>query len=309
MRAVIQRSLGGPEVLEIAEVDVPRPASGQVLVRVEATGFCPADWKVRAGHVRWFGDPPFTLGHEFSGVVVERGADVRRFTAGDEVFGWTTPPHGSHAQYVAVPETSVAAKPPTVDHAHTAALPIAGLTALGALVDIAQIHAGQRVLVHGAAGGVGHLAVQIAKAHGAHVIATARTAKHPYLRDLGVDELVDYTRTDFASLRNVDVVLDTVSNDYGPRSLATLAPGGILVDVVGVGVDRTPVKEQAAAAGLRFAELSLEPTPDSLARLAELADRGTLSATVLETLPLTEAARAHELSESGRVLGKLVLVP
>lgn len=139
--------------MEVAETARPCPASGEILIQVKATGFCPADWKVRAGHVRWFGDPPFTLGHEFSGVVAECGDDVSQFVVGDEVFGWATPPHGSHAEYVAVPGTSVAAKPAAVDHVQAAALPIAGLTALHALAKIAQVRAGQRVRIHGAAGG------------------------------------------------------------------------------------------------------------------------------------------------------------
>ncbi|MBT2383989.1 NADP-dependent oxidoreductase [Streptomyces sp. ISL-11] len=309
MRTITQQSIGGPEVLEVAETDRPRPSSGEVLVRVRATGVNPADWKVRSGHVRWFGEPPFVLGHEFSGVVAGVGPEVTAFRAGDEVFGWVTPPHGSYADYVLVPQTSLAAKPANIDHVHAAALPIAGLTAYQALVDIAQVRPGQRVLVHGAAGGVGHLAVQVAKARGAHVIGTARAAKHDFLRQLGADELIDYTTTDFANTRHVDVVLDTISNDYGPRSLRTLNPGGILIDVVGVGIDRTAVKERAEASGLRFVEYYLEPTPADLAGLAGLVARGDLRPAVQETLPLTEAAKAHELSETGRVRGKIVLVP
>ncbi len=309
MRVISQRSLGGPEVLEVMEADRPSPGPGEVLVRVRATGVNPADWKVRSGHVQWFGAPPFVLGHEFSGEVAEAGAGVSAFHSGDEVFGWVTPPHGSNADCVVVPETSVAAKPAVIDHVHAAALPIAGLTAWQALVTIGQVSPGQRVLVHGAAGGVGHLAVQIAKSRGAYVIGTARAGKHEFLRTLGADELIDYTVTDFADTRNVDVVLDTVSNDYGPRSLATLKPGGVLVDVVGVGIDRTAVKKQAEAAGTRFVEFYLEPTPADLTGLADLVRQGGLRPVIQETLPLTEAAKAHELSETGRVRGKIVLVP
>ncbi|MFD9564118.1 NADP-dependent oxidoreductase [Streptomyces sp. NPDC059994] len=309
MRVIKQLSFGGPEVLEVAEADRPSPAPGEVLVRVHATGINPADWKVRAGHVQWFGEPPFVLGHEFSGVVDEIGEGGSGFRPGDEVFGWVTPPRGSHADYVLVPETSIAAKPTTLDHVHAAALGIAGLTAYQTLVNIAQVQPGQRVLVHAAAGGVGHFAVQIAKARGAYVIGTARTAKHAFLRELGADELIDYTTADFTSLRDVDVVIDTISKEYGPRSLRTLKRGGILIDVVGVGVDRTAVTEQAQANGVRFLEYYLEPTPADLAGFADLIDRAGIRPSVAETLPLTEAARAHELSESGRVRGKLVLVP
>jgi NADPH:quinone reductase-like Zn-dependent oxidoreductase len=309
MRAISQRSLGGPEVLEVVEVDRPTPGSGEVLVQVRAAGVNPADHKVRSGYVRLFGEPPFSVGHEFSGVVIEVGAETGGFRPGDEVFGWAAPPHGSHADYVVVPETSVAAKPSSIDHVHAAALPISGLTAWQALVTAAQVQAGQRVLVHAAAGGVGHFGVQVAKAFDAYVIGTARTANHEFLRGLGADELIDYTMTDFASTRNLDVVLDTISGEYGPRSLATLKPGGVLVDVVGIGIDRTAVTEQAKASGLRFVEFNLQPTQADLAHLAELVDRGSLRPFVQEVIPLTEAARAHELSENGRVRGKIVLVP
>ncbi|MCF3100509.1 NADP-dependent oxidoreductase [Streptomyces roseoverticillatus] len=309
MRVITQHSLGGPEVLEVAEADRPVPGPGEVLVQVRATAVNPADWKVRSGHVRWFGEPPFVLGHEFSGVVAEVGGSGGRLRPGDDVFGWATMPHGSNADYVLVPETAVVAKPAAIDHVHAAALPIAGLTGWQALVNIAQVRAGQRVLIHGAAGGVGHLAVQIAKARGAHVTGTARAVNHEFLRGLGVDELIDYTVTDFTTVRKVDVVLDTISYDYGPRSLRTLTPGGILIDVVGVGVDRTAVKAQAEAAGLRFVEFYLEPTQADLAGLAGLVSDGSLRPYIQETLPLTDMAKAHELSESGRVRGKIVLVP
>jgi NADPH:quinone reductase-like Zn-dependent oxidoreductase len=306
---ISQRSLGGPEVLEVVDTDRPDPGPGEVLVQVRAAGVNPADRKVRSGYVRLFGDPPFTLGHEFSGVVTEVGAEVGGFRSGDEVFGWVTPPHGAYADYVVVPATSLAIKPTSIDHVHAAALPIAGLTAWQALVKVGQVRAGQRVLVHGAAGGVGHLAVQIAKARGAHVIGTARAAKHDFVRELGADELIDHTTEDFTRTRNVDLVLDTVSGEVGLRSLATLYPGGALIDVVGIGFDRTAVKERAAAGGLRFVEHNLEPAPGDLAALAEVVDRDGLRPFVTETLPLTDAAKAHELTESGQVRGKVVLVP
>ncbi|MBF6046507.1 zinc-binding dehydrogenase [Streptomyces sp. NRRL B-1677] len=309
MRVITQRSLGGPEVLEVAEAGRPVPGSGEILVRVRATAVNPADWKVRSGHVRWFGDPPFVLGHDFSGVVAEAGGSGGRVRPGDEVFGWAAMPNGANADYVLVPEDAVTAKPAAIDHVHAAALPIAGLTAWQTLVNIAQVRPGQRVLVHGAAGGVGHLAVQVAKARGAHVIGTSRAVNHEFLRGLGADELIDYTATDFTTVRKVNVVIDTISYDYGPRSLTTLAPGGILIDVVGVGVDRTAVKAQAEAAGLRFVEYYLEPTRADLEGLAGLVEQGSLRPVVQEVLPLSDAAKAHELSETGRVRGKVVLVP
>ncbi|GAA2159358.1 zinc-binding dehydrogenase [Actinomadura napierensis] len=170
------------------------------------------------------------------------------------------------------------------------------------LVQVAGVGKGQRVLVHAAAGGVGHLAVQIAKARGAHVIGTARAAKHAFLRELGADELVDYTRDDFAEVvRDVDVVLDPIAGDYGPRSLRTLKDGGILIDVRGTGPDRTEVRARAEELGLRFVQFGF--TPSGLAEIA----RSGVRAVVDEVLPLWEAAKAHELSETGRMTGKIVL--
>ncbi|MFI9720669.1 NADP-dependent oxidoreductase [Streptomyces sp. NPDC052396] len=310
MRAVSQRAYGGPEVLEVVRLDRPVPRPGEVLVKVLAAGVNPADWKLRSGLVRKFGAPPFVLGLDFCGVVTEPGDDSGPFRPGDVVYGCGFPPRGTYAEYTIAPVTALAAKPSGLDAAHAAALPVAGLTAWQSLVEAAAIRAGQRVLIHAAAGGVGHLAVQIAKSRGAYVIGTARAEKHSFLRELGADELLDYTATDFAAvLRDIDVVLDPISGDYGPRSLRTLAPGGILVDVRGTGPDRTAVRADAERRGLRFAEFGFTPSGADLRRLGELADQGGLRVLVDRTLPLDEAAEAHRLSESNRLKGKLVLVP
>ncbi|MGW7265032.1 NADP-dependent oxidoreductase [Streptomyces sp. NPDC054842] len=308
-RVITQRTIGGSDVLELAETPLPSPGPGEVLVRVRAAGMNPADWKVRIGKVDFFGPPPFVLGHEYSGTVEAVGEGATRFSVGEDVYGWTLPPHGSHADHVVVPEDRIAPKPRTLDHVGAAALPISGFTAYQALVTLSDVQPGGRVLIHGAAGGVGHLGVQIAKARGAYVIGTARAAKHDHLRGLGADELIDYTVQDFGALRGIDVVLDTVSNDYGPRSLPTLEPGGVLVDVVGVGVDRTEVTARAAELGIRFVEFSLEPTPAVLTAFAAFVDTHGVRPTVSETFPLTECAKAHDLSQTGRVQGKIVLVP
>ena len=184
--------------------------------------------------MRRFGDPPFTLGLDLSGVVAATGAQVTALRPGDEVYGVSFPPRGAYAEYVAVPAGALALKPPSIDHIHAAALPVAALTAWQPLMRAAALTAGQRVLIHAAAGGIGHLAVQIAKARGAHVTGTARMAKHEFLRTLGADEVIDYTTVDFsAAVRDIDVVLDPIGGDYGPRSLDTLRPGGTLIDVRG----------------------------------------------------------------------------
>jgi NADPH:quinone reductase-like Zn-dependent oxidoreductase len=308
MRMISQRRVGGPEVLEFVRADRPRPAAGEVLVRVRAAGVNPADWKVRSGAVVRFGPPPFTLGLDLSGTVEAVGAGVDRFRVGDEVFGCTFPPRGAYAEYVVAAQDALAHRPAGLDPVRAAALPVAALTAWQPLVWVADVTAGQRVLVHAAAGGIGHLAVQIARSRGAYVIGTARAANHPALRALGADELVDYTATDFATaVRDVDVVLDPISGDYGPRSLRTLVPGGLLVDVRGTGPDRTAVREQAAAAGLRFVEFGFSPSGADLECVGRLVEAGGLEVVVDRVLPLAEAARAHELSETGHVHGKIVL--
>ncbi|MFB4300736.1 NADP-dependent oxidoreductase [Actinomadura sp. NTSP31] len=304
MRAVSQRTWGGPEVLEVVEVRRPEAGPGEVLVRVTAAGVNPADWKIRSGAVRKGAEPPLTLGLDVAGVVEAVGDGVVGFRVGDGVFGSTFPPNGAYAEFVAVPHERLALVPVGLDFVQAAALPTAALTAWQPLVRVAGVGEGQRVLVHAAAGGVGHLAVQIAKARGAHVIGTARAVKHAFLRELGADELVDYTRDDFAEVvRDVDVVLDPIAGDYGPRSLRTLKPGGLLIDVRGTGPDRTEVRALAEERGLRFVQFGFMP---SGADLAEIAASG-VRAVVDEVLPLEDAAKAHALSETGRVAGKIVL--
>jgi NADPH:quinone reductase-like Zn-dependent oxidoreductase len=298
MRAITQQAYGGPEVLELVELPRPVPAADQTLVEIHAAGVNPADWKIRSGLVRRYGDPPLTPGLDLSGTT----------DAGQEVYGVAFPPGGSYAEYAAVAVNALAAKPRSLDHLHAAALPTAALTAWQPLVGIAEVGPGDRVLIHAAAGGVGHLAVQIAKSRGAYVIGTARPAKHDFLRELGADELIDYTSTDFvAAARDVDVVLDPISADYGPRSLDVLRPGGVLLDVRGTGPDRTAVQAKAAARGLRYVRFGFQPSTADLAAIAALVDDGLLRVAVEQVFPLEHAAKAHELSETGRVAGKVVL--
>ena len=260
MRAVSQDVFGDPYVLHTVEVPKPSPLPSEVLVRVHATGVNPVDAMVRSGAFPMLGQPPFILGWDVSGVVEEVVPGVTRFDVGDEVYGMPFFPRAGngYAEYVAVPSRQLARKPATLDHEHAAALPLAGLTAWQALVDTAGVRPGDRVLIHAGGGGVGHLAVQIAKARGAHVIATASAAKHDFVRGLGADEVVDYRTVDFTrAIRDMDVVLDTVGGPVGRQSIDVLRPGGLLVTVV----DRTDTELRAAtiAAGRRFAGLTVEP--------------------------------------------------
>ncbi|WP_116245289.1 NADP-dependent oxidoreductase [Nocardiopsis sp. FIRDI 009] len=307
MRIVQQRELGGPEVLEIAKVPVPDLGATRILVRVHAAGVNPVDWKLRQ-HGYWL-TPPFAQGFDVSGVVVAVSQGSSRFSVGDEVYGMPNYPDrpDAYADYVAAPARRFARKPGGLDHVHASALPLAALTAWQALVDTAGVEDGQRVLVHAAAGGVGHLAVQIAKARGAHVIGTASAAKHGMLRELGADELVDYTAVDFAeAVRDVDVVLDAIGGDYLERSLRVLRPGGVYVGVSNP-LDEEMIVERATAVGVRGATVCVEPDHTQLEEITALVESGRLRPVVSETFPLEDVAKAHEHSQSGRTTGKVVL--
>ncbi|PBC59640.1 NADPH:quinone reductase [Streptomyces sp. Tue6028] len=308
MRAISQDVLGGPDVLKEVRVERPEPRANEVLVRVHAAGVNPTDWKHRATG-GFLGEPPFVLGWDVSGVVEATGIGVALFKPGDEVFGMLSYPwgHGSHAEYVTAPAHTFAHKPAGVDHVQAGALPLVSLTAWQALVETADVRPGQRVLIHAAAGGVGHVAVQVAKARGAYVIGTASAGKHDFVRGLGADELIDYRDTDFAeAVRDVDVVLDTVGGDYVQRSLRTLRKGGILVTILPRGSKELPA--QAEKAGVRATEMLVDADHAGMKAIAELVEAGTLRASVAETFPLADAAKAHALGDTGRTAGKLVLV-
>ncbi|MFF4896494.1 NADP-dependent oxidoreductase [Streptomyces sp. NPDC001068] len=308
MRAVGQDVLGGPEVLKVIELPRPRPRPNEVLVRVRAAGLNPTDWKHRENG-GFLGEPPFVLGWDVSGTVEETGIGVAAFAPGDEVFGMVSYPfgHGTHAEYAVVPARALVPKPAGIDHVQAGALPLVSLTAWQALVENADLRPGQRVLIHAAAGGVGHVAVQIAKARGAYVIGTASAAKHDFLRGIGVDEPVDYRSADVtATVRDVDVVLDTVGGDTSVTSLATLRPGGILVSILPVG--SAELYEEADRLGVRAVRMLVDADRAGMRAVADLVEEGKLRATVAGTFPLAEAAKAHEVGGTGRTTGKLVLV-
>ncbi|MFD9484940.1 NADP-dependent oxidoreductase [Streptomyces sp. NPDC059991] len=306
MRAIGQDGFGGPDVLKVIEVDRPEPGPAEVLVRVHAAGVNPTDsWHRASGGLA---GAVVRLGWDLSGVVEAVGAGVTVFAPGDEVFGLPRHPlpAGTYAEYVTSPARHLVRKPAALTHVQAAALPLAALTAWQALVEVAGVRPGQRVLIHAAAGGVGHLAVQIAKARGAHVIGTARSAKHDFLRGLGADELLDYTEADFeTALEPVDVVLDAVGGEYGPRSLRTLRPGGVLVSLASPA--EAYLAEQARPLGLRAAFMIVEADRTGMREIAALAEAGLLRPRIDSVLPLEQAAKAHELGDSRRTTGKIVL--
>ena len=307
MRAAIQHSLGGADVLEVTDLPRPEPRTNEILVRVHAASLNPTDWKHRANG-GFLGDPPFVLGWDLSGVVEAVGIGVARFRPGDEVIGMLPYPygHGSHAEYVAAPARVFAKKPSSLDHVRAAALPLVSLTAWQALIENANLQPGQRVLVHAAAGGVGHIAVQIAKATGAYVIGTASAPKHDFLRSLGVDEAIDYGTQDFTEVaQNMDVVLDTIGHDTSTRSLRTLRPGGTVVSILPIGSD--DFYRRSEQLGVRAVRMLVDSSHADLASITDLAETGQLRAMIAETFPLDKIADAHRLGETGRTTGKIVI--
>jgi NADPH:quinone reductase-like Zn-dependent oxidoreductase len=307
VRAITQRALGGPEVLELTDLPQPEPAPTEVRVRVAAAGVNPVDWKVRM-RGGFLGDPPFTVGWDVAGRVEKLGPGVTRFAVGDRVFGMPRFPKEAacYAEFVTSPSRQLARVPEGLSDVEAGATPLAALTAWQALVETADVQPGQRVLVLGAAGGVGHLAVQIAKARGAYVIGTARSAKHRFIAELGADEAIDYTSQPVEeAVGDVDVVLDLVGDESTALTLGTLRDGGLYIAVPSAA--SLEVLRELAGNRLRVTGILVEPDRAGLEAIAGLAEAGELRPHVSATFPLEEAARAHEAGETGRTQGKLVL--
>lgn len=306
MRAVVVDQWGGPEKLVEREVERPEPGLNEVLVRVHAAGVNPVDWKTRASGalVEWGAVP--VVGWDVSGTVEAVGPGVGSSRPGDEVFGMPLFPRqaGGYAEYVVAPARHFAPKPASLTHVEAAALPLAALTAWQALVDTADVRPGERVLVHAAAGGVGHFAVQIAKARGAYVIGTASAAKHDLVRELGADEVIDYRAVRFEdAVSDVDVVLDGLGGETAERSLKVLRAGGRLVTLPGP--DDVPAVRDGDE--VRAVWVLVEPDHLGLREIAALVEQGALRPVVDTVLPLSQAAKAHEIGEQGRTTGKIVL--
>ena len=306
MKAVCIYSYGGPGVLVYEDAPRPHPGDGEVLVRVHAAGINPVDWKIREGHLKEMlhHTLPLVLGWDVSGVVEALGSGLTRLKVGDEVFSRPDISRdGAYAEFIVIKESEVALKPKSIDHIHAAALPLAGLTAWQSLFDAGGLAAGQRVLIHAAAGGVGTIAVQLAKWKGAHVIGTASARNHDFLRQLGVDQVIDYQTEHFEeAAQPVDVVFDTMGGDIQERSWKVLKRGGILISIVS-----PPAAESAAAHGVRQAFVFAQPNATQLTEIAKLAEADKLKAIVETVLPLSEATRGQEMSERGHTRGKIVL--
>ena len=304
MRAIRQDALGGPEVLYLGETEKPTPSIGQVLVQVHAASVNPADVMNRQTGI-FGGQPPFTLGWDVSGVVAEVGPGVTVLRPGDEVVGLLPFPRGAgaYAEYALAPTRALVRKPESLSHVEAAALPLAGLTAWQALVETAGVGAGSRVVITGAAGGVGHLAVQIAHARGAHVIAVAAAAQEEFLRGLGADDVVDYQTTDFTTaVSDADVVFDVIGGDYPQRAVGIVKPGGMVVTTLPQSL--AAAVPAAKEAGVRLAGLFVESDRMGMTALADLVDRDALRPVVAATFPLADAGAAQS-AKTG--YGKVVL--
>jgi len=328
MKAIRQHEFGGPEVLRYEEAPFPELKPGEVLVRVHAVGINPPDWYLREGYKdlppEW--QPavsfPFILGSDMSGVVEAVATDVQGFSIGDEVFGMVRFPSmgesAAYAEYVTAPASDLALKPAGIDHVHAAGAPMAGLTGWQFLIELGHNEAnpfqpeshrplplnGKTVLVNGAAGGVGHLAVQLAKWKGAHVIAVASGKHESFLRELGADEFIDYTKSPPEDIvHDVDLVLDTLGGSTTGRFLRTLKRGGALFPVF-IGFSDA---EEAAKLGVTVSMTQVRSNGPQLVELGRLLDTGTIRIAIDSTFPLADARKAHERAARGHIQGKIVL--
>jgi NADPH:quinone reductase-like Zn-dependent oxidoreductase len=307
MKAVRIHDFGGSDVLSIENVPVPTLEPDEVLIKVHAASVNPIDWKIREGGYISEEKLPVTLGRDASGVIEAVGAKVAAqppgFEAGDAVFAMLSAHGGGYAEYAAAKVNEIALKPTSLDHVHAAAVPLAATTAWQGLVDHANVQPGQKVLIHGAAGGVGSFAVQIAKTRGAYVYGTASGEHLSLLRQLGVDEPIDYKSTRFEDVaRDVDVVFDLIGGETQERSWAALRKGGILISTVS-----EPSKEKAAAHGVRAMTYVAKANGEELAAVADLIDAGDVRPMIETVLPLADARKAQEISQRGHVAGKIVL--
>jgi len=312
MKAIVIDQFGGPEQLKLVEMPTPVPLQNEVLVRVEAAGVNPVDCKIRDGLLETLIPHrfPLILGWDASGVVEKIGSQIKNFQVGDEVFACCRKPtvqHGAYAEYIVLSEDQLAKKPKNLSFIEAASVPLAGLTAYQALLDAAHIKKGEKILIHAAAGGVGMFAVQLAKLMGAFVIGTASQMHHAFVKRMGADEVIDYTKEDFRDATHrickegVDVVLDCVGGDVYQKSSQVLDHGGRLVSIVS-----QPSKDLESK-HIIGTWVFTAPNSKELSKIAEWIEQGKIRTEVSVLLPMSLAAKAHELSSSHHTRGKIVL--
>jgi NADPH:quinone reductase-like Zn-dependent oxidoreductase len=306
MKAVVLRGYGGPEVATFEEVPRPEPKDDEILIRVVAASVNPVDVAIRKGYLaELIGNKfPLILGMDAAGIVEKAGSKITKFKKGDPVYAFfALASEGGYAEYVVAKETETTLKPKAITYAQAAAVPAAGSTAWLALIDTAKLGAGQTVLIHGASGGVGHFAIQIAKARGAKVIATASSANQEFLKQMGADVAIDYTKTKFEDVaKDVDVVLDTVGRDTLKRSYPVVKKGGIIVSIVD-----EPVQAELDARGIRGVTLRAAPQPQVLEELAQLIDAKKINPVVSQTFPLSDFGKALDQIATRHTRGKVIL--
>jgi len=304
MKAIMVHQYGGPEVLKLEEVPRPEPKENEVLIRVIAAGVNPVDAGIRSGHYsKYFGPkPPFISGSDVAGVIEESKID--KYKRGDAVYGYLDLDRGGgYAEYTIAKDREISAKPKSLSFAEASAVPIVALTAWQALIDTAKLNAGQTVLIHGGSGGVGSFAIQIAKARGAKVFATASTPNQDLLKRLGADVAIDYTKQKFEDIaKDVDVVLDSVGEDTLQRSYGVAKKGGFVVSLVA-----RPDPMELEKHGIRGAPLSVAPNSDELAEITKLIGDRKIKVIVSQTFALADATKAQEQAATGHTRGKIVL--
>jgi NADPH:quinone reductase-like Zn-dependent oxidoreductase len=304
MKAVRIHSFGGPETLAIEDVPRPQPRDDELLVRVKAASVNPVDYKIRTGQYAKREQLPIPLGRDVSGTVARCGTQVRDWEEGDEVFAMLPAERGGYAEYVTIKASQSALKPTNLDHEHAAAVPLAGLTAWQGLFEHGQLKSGQRVLIHGAAGGVGHFAVQLAKAAGAaEVIATATSDDAQFLRELGADRIIDYRSQPFEDLlQDIDLIFDLVGGETQERSWTVLKRGGTLVSTLD-----QPSQEKARARAARGLSYLTQPNATQLAEIGRLIDAGKVRPYIDEHYTLNDIAKAQQHLEHEHARGKTVV--
>jgi NADPH:quinone reductase-like Zn-dependent oxidoreductase len=305
MKLVRIHGFGDSDVLSLDEVPRPVPKDDEILVRIHATSVNPVDFKIRSGGYPAVGQDklPYPMGRDASGVVEQSGSGVGTVQAGAEVFAMSGMGHGTYGEYVILKADQCALRPASLDHAHAAAIPLAALTAWQGLFDHGGLTAGQRVLIHGGAGGVGHMAVQFARQAGAHVIATASAGDLDFVRELGAAEAIDYRGKPFEQIvKDVDVVYDLIGGDTRERSFKVLRRGGIMVSTLG-----EPSREKAEQYGVRVAGYMAQPDAAQLTRIAALVDAGEVVVHIAKTFTLQQAGAAQDFLQNGRVRGKVVI--
>ena len=302
MKAIQIKEYGNNDVVQIMNAERPAPQAGEVLVKVQTAGVNPVDWKIRSGAGERLGlKLPIILGGEIAGIIEEIGDDVKDFREGDAVYGMVKT--GGFAEYIVAKASDIAVKPENISFEHAAAIPLGGLTAWQAIFDTANLASGQKIFLTNASGGVGSLAVQFAKARGAYVIAMASGRNEDFVKSLGADEFIDYTKQNFEEVvSEMDIVFDTVGGETFERAFQTLKKGGFLVTLVAF-----PDEEKAREFGIKAARVNCQPNAHELNEISELVESGKLKARIATVLPLAEVKKAFDLSESGHADGKIVL--